>query len=66
MDKVKIHELAKKLKKSSKEIIDVASKIGIEIKSHLSAVEEDEAKKIEKEMGKGKEKTMQEIGRAHV
>ena len=54
MGKVKIHELAKKLKKTSKEIIDMASKLGIEIKSHLSTIEGEEASKIEKEMSKGK------------
>ena len=47
MEKVKIHELAKKIKKSSKEIMEVASKLGIEIRSHLSAIDESEAKKIE-------------------
>ena len=58
MDKIKIHELAKKLKKSSKEIMDMASKLGIELKSHLSTIEGDDANKIEKEMTKvKKEKT---------
>ena len=55
MEKVKIHELAKKIKKSSKEIMEVASKLGIEIRSHLSAIDESEAKKIEKEMNKDKQ-----------
>lgn len=50
MGKIKIHELAKKLKKSSKEIMEAASLVGIEIKSHLSLIEEKEANKIEKEM----------------
>ena len=49
MDKIKIHELAKKLDKSSKEIIDVAEKLGIAIKSHLSQIEKSDANKIEKE-----------------
>jgi len=59
MGKVKIHELAKKLKKSSKEIIDMASKLGIEIKSHLSTIEGEEASKIEKEMSKGKKEKVE-------
>ncbi|MDE5831363.1 MAG: translation initiation factor IF-2 N-terminal domain-containing protein, partial [Clostridia bacterium] len=54
MDKIKIHELAKKLEKSSKEIMEVASKLGIEIKSHLSLIEADDANKIEKEITKVK------------
>jgi len=54
MDKIKIHELAKKIGKSSKEIMEVASKIGIEIKSHLSLIEQNDANKIEKEINKMK------------
>ena len=54
MEKIKIHELAKKLKKSSKEIMEMASKLGIEIKSHLSTIEGEAANKIEKEMLKKK------------
>ena len=48
MSKIKIHELAKKLDKQSKEIMDIAKKIGLDIKSHLSTIEEEDAKKIEK------------------
>lgn len=55
MDKIKIHELAKKLDKSSKEIIDVAEKLGIAIKSHLSQIEKSDANKIEKEITKMKQ-----------
>ncbi|MCI8397537.1 MAG: translation initiation factor IF-2 [Clostridia bacterium] len=61
MEKIKIHELAKKLNKSSKEIMEMATKFGAEIKSHLSTVEADVASKIEKEMNNkgqsGKEKS---------
>ena len=46
MAKIKIYEIAKELNVDNKEVIDVANKIGLAIKSHLSAVEEDEAKKI--------------------
>ncbi len=54
MEKIKIHELAKKLNKSSKEIMEMASKLGIEIKSHLSTIDQDAANKIEKELNKTK------------
>ena len=46
MDKIKVHELAKKLGTTSKEIISKAKELGIEIKTHLSSITEDEAKKI--------------------
>ncbi len=55
MDKIKIHELAKKIGRSSKEIMEVASRLGIEIKSHLSLIEQSDANKIEKEITKMKQ-----------
>ena len=50
LGKIKIHEIAKKLNKSSKEIIEVANRLNINAKSHLSGIEEEEAKKIEIEI----------------
>ena len=47
MGKIKIYEIAKKLNLTSKEVLDVAQKLNIDVKSHLSGVEEDEAKRIE-------------------
>ena len=52
MGKIKIHEIAKKLGLTSKEILEVANKLNIEAKSHLSGVDEDEAKKIEEAASK--------------
>ena len=46
MAKIKIYEIAKELNVDNKTIIDAANKIGLAVKSHLSAIEEDEAKKI--------------------
>jgi translation initiation factor IF-2 len=46
MPKVRIYELAKKLNKQSKDIIDELARIGIEGKTHTSGIEEDIAKKI--------------------
>ncbi len=43
--KVRVHELAKKYEKNSKDVIDALSKIGIELQSHLSGIE---AKDIDK------------------
>ena len=60
MGKIKIHEIAKKLGLTSKEVLDMANKLKIDVKSHLSGVDEEEAKKIEsaltKKEGKKKEK----------
>ena len=46
MAKIKIYEIATELNVDNKSIIDAANKIGLAVKSHLSAIEEDEAKKI--------------------
>ncbi len=47
MGKIKIHEIAKKLGLNSKEVLEVAKKLKIEATSHLSGVEEEQAKIIE-------------------
>ena len=56
MEKIKIHELAKKLGVETKKVLDVAKDAGIDAKSHLSSITEDEVKKIEK-LIKGVSKT---------
>lgn len=61
MSKIKIHELAKKLNKQSKEVMEVANSMGLDIKSHMNTVDEDVAAKIEEVMsGKRKEKAKNE------
>ena len=55
MGKIKIHEIAKKLGLTSKEILEAAKKIQIDVKNHLSSVSEEEAKKIEKSLTKKNE-----------
>ena len=52
MGKVKIYEIAKKLGLASKEVLEMAQKLNIEVKSHMSGVEEEEAKKIENSLSK--------------
>ena len=52
MGKIKIYDIAKKLNLTSKEVLEVAKKLNIEAKSHLSSIEEEEAKRIENEMTK--------------
>ena len=54
LDKIKIFELAKKLDLSSKEILEIAAKLNITAKSHMSSIQPEEADKIEKHVKKGK------------
>ena len=48
MSKMKVHELAKKIGVTSKEIITVAEQLGIDVKNHMSTLEEDAVTKIER------------------
>ena len=50
MGKMKIHELAKEIDKTSKEIIAVAQELGIEAKSHMSSLEDKDIEKIKKKL----------------
>ena len=52
MGKIKIHELAKEMGLTSKEVIEKAIKLGIEAKTHMSGVDENEAEKIKSAFGK--------------
>ena len=56
MGKIKIYEIAKNLNLTSKQVLDVAQELNIDVKSHLSGVEEEEAKKIEEHFSTNKSK----------
>ena len=47
LGKIKVYELAKNLGKTSKEIIAIAQELGADVKTHMSSIEEEMAKKIE-------------------
>ena len=62
LGKIKIYDIAKKLDLTSKEVLEVAKALNIEVKSHLSGVEEGEAKKIEDALAKVQKETKKESG----
>ena len=66
MGKIKIHEIAKKIGINNKEVLEVAKKLGINASSHLNAIEDEEAKKIEKELAKSNKKEVEEKNDAPV
>jgi len=47
LGKIKIYEIAKKLDLTSKEVLEMAKKLNIDVKSHMSSIDEEDAKKIE-------------------
>ena len=46
-NKVRIYDLAKKLKKSNKELIAVLQELGVTVKSHSSSIDEETAQAVE-------------------
>ena len=57
MGKIKIHELAKKLGLNSKDVLDKAIELGVDVKSHMSSIEEKDANKIEEKLSNVKRHT---------
>ncbi len=47
MGKIKIHEIAKKIGVNSKDVLEKALELGLDVKSHMSSLDEADAKKIE-------------------
>ena len=52
LGKIKIHEIAKEIGLTSKEVIEKAHELGIEVKSHMSGVEKQEAERIKSAIAK--------------
>ena len=50
MGKIKIHEIAKEVGLTSKEVIKIANDLGLDVTSHLSAIDEEQAKKIKEKI----------------
>ncbi|MGM9571181.1 MAG: translation initiation factor IF-2 [bacterium] len=46
MSKIRVHELAKQMDISSKELIKILGEMGIEVKNHMSALENEEVEKV--------------------
>ena len=46
MSKMRVHELAKELEKTSKDIIEVLEKTGVEVKGHMAVLSEEEIAKV--------------------
>jgi translation initiation factor IF-2 len=52
LGKIKIFELAKELDVNNKDLVAMAQDLGLDVKSHLSAIDEEDAKKIKASMKK--------------
>lgn len=50
-EKLRVHELAKRMKKTSKEVLEALEKMNVNVKNHMSTIEEDVAKKVEERFG---------------
>ena len=58
----KIHEIAKEVGLTSKEVLKIANDLGIDVKSHLSAVEEKDANRIKENITGKKDMQKKESG----
>ena len=58
MGKIKIHEIAKKVGLTSKEVIEKAKELGIAVTSHLSTVEDEQAVRLEQALSNDKIKNV--------
>ena len=52
LGKIKIYEISKETGLTSKEIIEKANKLGIDVKTHMSSVDEEQAEKIKNAISK--------------
>ncbi len=57
MGKIKIYEIAKELDLTSKEVLEMAQKLNLDVKSHMSSIEEEDAKKIRNSLSKKTDQT---------
>ena len=52
MSKIRVHELAKELGKQNKDILNFLAEKGIEVKSHMSSIENEQIELVKKKFGK--------------
>ena len=57
MARIRVHELAKKLGKDNKEILNYLTEKGISVKSHMSSIEEEQVAMVEEKFKKKEGKT---------
>ena len=66
MSKIKVYELAKELGKTSKELMEFLAEKNIEVKSHMSALEDEDTEMLRKAFGKKKEEGPKKKNIVHV
>ena len=54
MSKLRVHEIARELDKSNKEVMDFLKSKNIDVKSHMSSLEDDHVSLIRANLTKGK------------
>lgn len=59
MSKMRVYEFAKTVGKSNSEIIDILTKLGVSIKSHMSSIDSEEIELVKKELAS--EKKVKEV-----
>ena len=65
MTKIRVHEYAKRVKKTSKEIIDELGKINVSVTNHMSTIDQDAIAKLDKSYGGKKSKVTESMQKQH-
>ena len=53
MGKIRVHEIAKELGLQSKEMVDILQNMGLDVKNHMSTLEESQANWVKKQLKTG-------------
>jgi translation initiation factor IF-2 len=61
--KIRVHELAKKHERSNKEFLEELHNLGIEVKSHLSGLTDEQVELVDKHFNENMEDTAEESGK---
>lgn len=60
MTKLRVHELAKELEKTNKEVLDFLKKENVDVKSHMSSLEEEQVLMVKKAFSSNQEEAKKE------
>ncbi len=59
MSKIRVYELAKMLGKSNKELLDHLADLGVDVKTHMSSIDNETARLLEEVLAEDKPDTVQ-------
>ena len=58
---IRVHEIAKEIEVTSKEVIAQLADIGVDVKGHMSSVDEETAEKVKKKLAGSSKKAAKKV-----